>query len=81
MNSRILSEKFKYNEHSIRRKDMRLDEAIQILHKYEMLEYDGEGKDLDEAVQLGIEALKAIRNKRQDPWNGPILSLPGETEE
>ena len=40
-----------------------------------------EGKDLWDACQLGIEALKVVLKIRHYPFPDGVLLLPGETKE
>jgi len=40
---------------------MAIDEAIKILELEKTCDFEGESQDLDDALQLGIEALKAIK--------------------
>ena len=58
---------------------MKIDKAINILDRYQV---EGEapcGGALDDALKLGIEALKVIKKIRHYPFPDEILKLPGET--
>lgn len=62
---------------------MNIDKAIENLQQE--LELGGPtiaDKELDEALKLGIEALKRVKFQRAE-WrlNATFLSLPGETED
>jgi len=60
---------------------MTLTEAIQILSLCKECSFDGPADALEEAHQLGIEALKAYRLARQDRQLSPEELLPGEIKE
>jgi len=60
---------------------MKLPKAIEIL--YDLI---GEGPqfspdDRRDAVKLGIEALKTVRDMRHYPFPDGIVQLPGETRD
>jgi hypothetical protein len=60
---------------------MTIDEAIKILNHYQV---EGEAPcppKLDDALKLGIEALKKIKRQRLYQFKGEIRPLPGETLE
>ena len=60
---------------------MTLDEAIKIQENFLKTIPDTRYPNLFHAIQLGIEALKKIKEQRNlDGWLG-TLGLPGETEE
>lgn len=58
---------------------MNLEKAIEILTAYKAGSYEDTGPDLDDAIQLGIEALQKLRELRTG--RGVIFDrpLPGET--
>ena len=58
---------------------MKLDKAIEILTIYKAGEEDTYSDDLDDALQLGIEALKVIKRYRSFVAVDAIRLLPGET--
>lgn len=60
---------------------MRLDEAIEILRRTYAPSNDPALKDFNDAIKLGIEALKRELEYRESmpPKKGELL--PGETEE
>lgn len=61
---------------------MTIDEAIELLKKDLADNYYNPGSKLFQAVNLGIEALKAISSSRRLGLSGSIIvDLPGETEE
>jgi len=60
---------------------MTIDEAIEILQRDIDEHYCLEGKSVDEAHRLGIEALKTIKEMRHYPFPDGIIKLPSETEE
>jgi len=60
---------------------MTLDEAIEILNRVEPDSRPFDYEEEKEAIRLGMEALKAWKERRE---NYPMLNtyrLPGETEE
>jgi len=60
---------------------MKLDKAIEILEDIDHSFRDGFSSDEDDALLLGIEALKRHREDRLlNVWTFP-RALPGETEE
>jgi hypothetical protein len=60
---------------------MKLETAIEILTSAtKQFKIVGEG-NFKEAIQLGIEALKAIQNNRRGLLIDNIGKLPGETKE
>jgi len=61
---------------------MKLEKAIKILVVNKIhCEFKGNTEELVEALQLGIEALKYIREWRLPGHGGATIRLPGETEE
>lgn len=62
---------------------MTIDEAIKRLTRYQkgIDEDEGEPVDLDNAILLGIEALKWIKHWREVCATPGDYRLPGETEE
>jgi hypothetical protein len=60
---------------------MIIDEAIKRLEVFKKDTSEGAPELLDDAIQLGIEALRREKQRRENPrWGLPPL-LPGETEE
>jgi hypothetical protein len=60
---------------------MTLDKAIEILNRVEPDSRPFGYEEEKEAIRLGIEALKKIKEQRNlDGWLG-TLELPGETKE
>jgi len=60
---------------------MTLDEAIEILNRVEPDSRPFNYEEEKEAIRLGMEALKRVRDCRHD-WNLVMTTrLPGETEE
>ena len=58
---------------------MSLEEAIEILTLSKTCAYEGDSKDLEDAHQLGIEAMKRTSQRRENlSWKFEPL-LPGET--
>ncbi len=57
---------------------MVIDEAVSILKLDKDCEYEGPGKDLEDALQLGIEALERIKDNRRGTF---AIKLPSETVE
>lgn len=55
--------------------------AIEILNSFLDGTYDHRDEDLEDAVKLGSEALKAIQLTRRNLSLGRIVLLAGETEE
>jgi len=60
---------------------MTIDEAIEILDLEISCDFEGNEKDRQDAVKLGIEALKHIYELRHHHNVLPDYLLPGETEE
>ena len=58
---------------------MTIDKAIEIQKLDKDCKYEGPGKDLEDAIQLGIEALEAIKEYRRLPFYSSLKLLPGET--
>lgn len=59
---------------------MTIDEAIKILKEHIDLCDPIKEADTYKALQLGIEALKAVAKLRHYPFPDEILKLPSETE-
>jgi len=59
---------------------MTIDEAIKILTLDRKMEFEGNSNDLEDALQLGIEALRKWKQMRPKLAHGKRLLLPGETE-
>ena len=60
---------------------MNITKALEILDLEISCDFDGNEQDRQDAVKLGIEALREVRKSRM---GGPLLDgelLPGETEE
>lgn len=58
---------------------MKLEKAIEILTKWRD-KGEGDGEELEEAENLGIEALKKIQSGRDYECSAAPVSLPRETE-
>lgn len=66
---------------------MTIDKAIEILKLDKTCDFGGDADELEDAIQLGIEALKRVKAQR-GPLGGTFdlggvigtLGLPGETE-
>jgi len=59
---------------------MKLDEAIERLEVFEKDVSEGAPELLDDAINLGIEALKFHKYMREKIGKGYTVLLPGETE-
>lgn len=60
---------------------MTLPRAMEILELSKNCEFEGDAEELEQAEQLGIEAIKAVqRGRARGGWIGNVY-LPGETEE
>ena len=59
---------------------MTIDEAIQLLKESHKHNYAWRGSKLDIAIQLGIEALKRLKEQRVLEACERNYLLPGETE-
>mgnify|MGYP001616295527 CR=1 FL=1 len=57
---------------------MNIDEAIEILMLDKSLEFEGSANNLEDALQLGIEALTVIRDTRKYGTEPEWCSLPSE---
>ena len=57
-----------------------IEKAIEILTQYMKGSDEAEPVDFDDAVLLGIEALKSLRYMRNAEHPVPPTSLPGETK-
>ena len=60
---------------------MKLDRAIEILDLDKSCDFEGPGQELEEALQLGIGALKREEWRRARYANDEVRLLPGETVE
>ena len=60
---------------------MTIDEAIEILTLDKTCDFEGNSKDLGDALQLGIEALKQLKLSRPTTYWAPEFALPGETKD
>ncbi|MBA7658441.1 hypothetical protein ES703_66392 [subsurface metagenome] len=60
---------------------MTIDEAIERLAKHTFKPTSEPGREYNNALKLGIEAMKRIRHDREAMQAKHILLLPGETEE
>lgn len=60
---------------------MTIDEAIEILRKFDDMAQMEYISDLPKAIRLGIEALRRIPLYRKGMFTGLGDKLPGETEE
>lgn len=59
---------------------MTLEEAIELVTEYHSDIKFRQGERLAEAIQLGIEALKRVKNDRPSTQRTIYGLLPGETE-
>jgi len=59
---------------------MNIQKAIEIITLDLTCDFEGEGADLEEALQLSIEALKRVEGNRHYPQPTVYPFLPGETE-
>lgn len=59
---------------------MDIDEAIHQLERGTAQNRSTKNQLLREAMKLGIEALKAVKDARANNYYTPIAPLPGETE-
>ncbi len=59
---------------------MKLDKAIEILELDKNCDYEGSSADLEAALQLGIEAMKRLREHRTEHIDITFRALPSETE-
>jgi len=60
---------------------MKLEEAIKLLHKYRHIDDDLCIEDVNAALELGIEAIKAWKALRDNPGMSFDALLPGETRD
>lgn len=60
---------------------MTIEEAIRILSAYAYENKTIPVQELDDAIKLGIEALKREKGQRTMGLPSPIVLLPGETRE
>jgi len=60
---------------------MELEKAIVVLGLDKTSDFVGAGRELEDALQLGIEALKYIKDFRLTVDGKPIYQLPGETKD
>ncbi len=58
---------------------MKLEKAIEILEEDKNWDYEGVSEDLENALQLGIEALKRVKSIRIGGKPDKYTILPGET--
>lgn len=59
---------------------MTIDKAIEILKDILRYVKPGDPPDEHDAIKLGIEALKELKESRKTDWRYGGSSLPGETE-
>lgn len=59
---------------------MNIDKAIKILSRYMQGKDDAHPLDFDDAVLLGIEALKRVKWHKEQHQPGYYELLPGETD-
>lgn len=59
---------------------MKLDKAIEILTTYMKGSDEAEPVDFDDAIKLGIEALKRLVARREAEQSQGVSLLPGETK-
>ncbi len=59
---------------------MNIEEAIEVLEQDHTSQETGEQSDYQDAIQLGIDALKWIKEGRVTYTMFPNKPLPGETE-
>ena len=60
---------------------MKLDKAVEILNDYKMQSAFEATPDFEEAIKLGIEALKRLQRQRSGDLSLIKTPLPGETKE
>lgn len=60
---------------------MKLDEAIEIQEQYLRQKETHLSNDLDDAIKLGIEALRQVKESRFDPSTWEPRPLSGETKD
>lgn len=60
---------------------MNIGKAIEILTKWREEEYVDDAEELHKAEQLGIEALKLVRQLQAIPGRRESFRLPGETKD
>lgn len=60
---------------------MTLLKAIEVLLLDVTCEFEGNAKDLEDAIKLGIEALKRVQACREPEGGSPLPPLAGETPE
>lgn len=60
---------------------MKIEKAIEILATYKAGAYEDTSGDLDDALQLGIEALKRLKDGDNLSYAELLKPLPGETDE
>jgi hypothetical protein len=60
---------------------MTIDEAIEVLTDFRKQESRLLGNEFNQAMELGIEALKEYKEARMGKWYPPGHKLPGETDE
>jgi len=59
---------------------MTVEKGIEVLEIENKYPWNRDNSELREAVKLGIEALKYIKEWRIPPHGGATILLPGETE-
>ena len=60
---------------------MNITKALEILDLEISCDFDGNEQDRQDAVKLGIEALRSVQQDRVLKLSGRLNPLPGETEE
>lgn len=60
---------------------MTIDKAIEILKFESRRPFNFANHDRANALELGIEALKTVRDMRHYPFPDGIVELPGETKD
>ena len=60
---------------------MDIDKAIKELEEYNGATFEARFITFSQALQLGIEALEAIKEYRRLPFYSSLKLLPGETED
>jgi len=60
---------------------MNIEKAIEILDDYERYGAECTHPDLPDAIKLGTEALKIIKEWRHYPFPDGVAQLPGETKD
>jgi len=60
---------------------MKIEKAIEILEEFRISDPGEDFQDIDDALKLGTEALKAVKDARANNYYTPIATMPGETNE